>query len=263
MIPSGPDTKPAFTSGFFDVAAAQNPKPQTVAMIAADQEFSIACDGAKDNAKKHGLRTVYDRTYPPNTADFAPIMPAIQAANPDVIAVCSYPLDSVGIVRAVNELNYKPKMIGGAMVELPATRSTPLGRCSMAGCELRDLGPGQVDDVRRHRGLPFRVPGPRRRGRGGPARLLSGHLGLRLYPESSARRWPPPRASTTMRLPTTSARRRQDHHGRRQVRQGRRVGRRPNAASPVSRHQEHRARSVPGHWTRQRCSRPRNTRPAT
>ena len=67
MIPSGPNTKPAFTEGFFEVAAAQNPKPQTVAFIAADQEFSKnACDGAKDNAKKAGLRTVYDRTYPPN-----------------------------------------------------------------------------------------------------------------------------------------------------------------------------------------------------
>src|SRR5499426_883055 len=29
MIPSGPNTKPAFTEGFFEVAAAQNPKPQT------------------------------------------------------------------------------------------------------------------------------------------------------------------------------------------------------------------------------------------
>ena len=75
MIPSGPDTKPAFTTGFFEVAAAQNPKPQTVAFIAADQEFSKnACDGAKDNAKKAGLRTVYDRTYPPNTTDFSPIV---------------------------------------------------------------------------------------------------------------------------------------------------------------------------------------------
>src|SRR5215472_9026537 len=27
MIPSGPDAKPAFTKGFFDVAMAQNPKP--------------------------------------------------------------------------------------------------------------------------------------------------------------------------------------------------------------------------------------------
>ena len=122
MIPSGPNTKPAFTEGFFEVAAAQNPKPQTVAFIAADQEFSKnACDGAKDNAKKLGLRTVYDRTYPPNTTDFSPVVRGIQAANPDVVTVCSYPLDSVGIVRTVNELNYKPKLIGGAMVGLQAT----------------------------------------------------------------------------------------------------------------------------------------------
>jgi branched-chain amino acid transport system substrate-binding protein len=35
--------------------------------------------------------------------------------------VCSYPLDSVGMVRAVNETGFKPKMIGGAMVGLQAT----------------------------------------------------------------------------------------------------------------------------------------------
>src|ERR1700704_4686210 len=122
MIPSGPNTKPAFTEGFFEVAGAQNPKPQTVAFIAADQEFSKnACDGAKDNAKKIGLKTVYDRTYPPNTTDFSPIVRAIQAANPDIVSVCSYPLDSVGLVRAVNEIGFKPKMIGGAMVGLQAT----------------------------------------------------------------------------------------------------------------------------------------------
>ncbi|MET0539205.1 MAG: amino acid ABC transporter substrate-binding protein [Xanthobacteraceae bacterium] len=122
MIPSGPDTKPSFTAGFFEVAAAQNPKPQTVALIAADQEFSKnSCEGARDNAKKAGMRVVYDRNYPPNTADFAPVIRGIQAANPDVVTVCSYPLDSVGVVRAVSELNYKPKMIGGAMVGLQAT----------------------------------------------------------------------------------------------------------------------------------------------
>src|SRR5258708_7288316 len=40
MIPSGPDAKPAFTKGFFDVAMAQDSKPQTVAIVAADQEVS-------------------------------------------------------------------------------------------------------------------------------------------------------------------------------------------------------------------------------
>jgi branched-chain amino acid transport system substrate-binding protein len=122
MIPTGPDTKPSFTEGFFEIAAAQNPKPQTVALIAADQEFSKnSCDGARDNAKKHGMRVVYDRTYPPSTADFSPVVRAIAAANPDIVSVCSYPLDSVGFVRAVSEANYKPKMIGGAMVGLQAT----------------------------------------------------------------------------------------------------------------------------------------------
>lgn len=122
MIPSGPDTKPAFTAGFFEVAAAQKPKPQTVALVAADAEFSNnACEGARENAKKYGFKVVYDKTYPPATTDFAPIVRAIQAVNPDLVCICSYPLDSVGMVLAVNEANYKPKMIGGAMVGLQAT----------------------------------------------------------------------------------------------------------------------------------------------
>jgi branched-chain amino acid transport system substrate-binding protein len=122
MIPSGPNTKPSFTEGFFETAAAQSPKPETVALVAADQEFSRnACEGARENAKKHGFKIIYDKTYPPSTADFTPIVRAIQAANPDFVTVCSYPLDSVGMVKAVNEVGYKPKMIGGAMVGLQAT----------------------------------------------------------------------------------------------------------------------------------------------
>jgi branched-chain amino acid transport system substrate-binding protein len=117
MIPSGPDPKPSFTKGFFELAMKQDPRPRTVAIVAADAEFSVnASDGALENAKKQNLNVVYNRRYPPNTTDFAPIVRAIAATNPDVVVVCSYPPDSVGIVRAVNEINFKPKMIGGAMV---------------------------------------------------------------------------------------------------------------------------------------------------
>ena len=129
MIPSGPIPKPAFTKGFFDTAMAQNPKPQTVAIVAADQEFSRnAADGARENAKAAGLNIVYDKNYPPSTTDYTPIVRAIQATNADLVVVCSYPPDSVGMVRAVNELGFKPKMIGGAMVGLQATAiKTTLG----------------------------------------------------------------------------------------------------------------------------------------
>jgi branched-chain amino acid transport system substrate-binding protein len=46
---------------------------------------------------------------------------ALQASNAELVIICSYPLSSVGMVNTINELNYKPKMIGGAMVGLQAT----------------------------------------------------------------------------------------------------------------------------------------------
>ena len=73
-------------------------------------------DGARANAKALGLQIVYDKTYPPSTTDYSSIVRAIAATNPDVVVVCSYPPDSVGIIRAVNEIGFKPKLIGGGMV---------------------------------------------------------------------------------------------------------------------------------------------------
>lgn len=122
VIPTGPKTKPSFTEGLFQVALAQNPKPTTVALAAEDAEFSRnACDGARTNANEAKLKIVYDKTFPPGTTDFSPIVRAVQASNPDIVVVCSYPLSSVGMVLAVKEANYKPKIIGGAMVGLQAT----------------------------------------------------------------------------------------------------------------------------------------------
>ncbi|MFZ1106475.1 MAG: amino acid ABC transporter substrate-binding protein, partial [Hyphomicrobiaceae bacterium] len=122
FIPTGPDPKPAFTKPFFDVALAQSPKPQTVSLAAADAEFGRnVCEGARQNAKKAGLKIVYDKNYPPSTTDFAPIVRAIQATNPDIAVFCSYPLDSVGIVNAISEIGFKAKIVGGAMVGVQAT----------------------------------------------------------------------------------------------------------------------------------------------
>ena len=122
MIPLGPTPKSAQTKAFFDIAVAQNPRPQTVAIVAADGEFAInGSEGARENAKAAGLKIVYDKRYPPATTDFAPVVRAIQAANPDIVAILSYPPDTVGMVRAVNEIGYKPKMIGGGMVGPQAT----------------------------------------------------------------------------------------------------------------------------------------------
>ena len=186
MIPTGPDTKAAFTEGFFQVAAAQNPKPQTAALVAADAEFSDnACEGARENAKKYGFKIVYDKTYPPPTTDFSPIVRAIQATNPDIVVVCSYPLDSVGMVKAVNEVGFKPKMIGGAMVGLQATVfKNQLGPLLNGFVNYETWVPDEKMIVRQHRRLLQEVSGARRRRRRRSARLLSRRMGLCLHPGS-------------------------------------------------------------------------------
>jgi branched-chain amino acid transport system substrate-binding protein len=122
MVPVGPEGVKAFSHGYFELAAAQAPKPKTVAIIAADSEFArTSADGARENAKALGFDIIYDKTYPPATTDFAPVIRAVQAANADVIFVAAYPLDTVGIVRAANEVGLVPKMFGGTMVGLLVT----------------------------------------------------------------------------------------------------------------------------------------------
>jgi branched-chain amino acid transport system substrate-binding protein len=123
MISGGTGGAASFSRGWFEVAAAQTPKPKTLAIAAADAEFGrTTCDGARENATKTGgFEIVYDKSYPPHATEFASILRAIQATNPDLIYVCAYPPDTVGFVRAANEIDLKAKMFGGAMVGLFAT----------------------------------------------------------------------------------------------------------------------------------------------
>ena len=120
--PAGEDPQTSTAIGFFELAAKQNPKPQTVAIVGADAEYpQNALVGARELIKKFGFKTVYDRTYPPSTQDFTPVVRAIKATNPDIVFIASYPPDSVGMLRAAHEVKLEPKIMGGGMVGLMFT----------------------------------------------------------------------------------------------------------------------------------------------
>lgn len=123
IIPAGGEhPREAFAQGFFAVAAQQNPKPATIALVGADAEFpKNALEGARSLARQMGLKIVYDQTYPPTTSDYSSVVRAIQATNPDLVFVASYPPDTVGMIRAANEVGLKTKMFGGGMVGLQST----------------------------------------------------------------------------------------------------------------------------------------------
>ena len=117
MIPTGPDPNAALTEGFFAVAAEQTPRPATVALVSADAEFSRnPILGAKANSEKYGFQIVHEATYPLTTEDFVPVIDAAAESGCDLLFLCSYLADSIGLVRTIHAHPFRPKMVGGAMI---------------------------------------------------------------------------------------------------------------------------------------------------
>ena len=117
MIPTGPEPNSALTEGFFQLAAAQSPKPLTVAVLSADAEFARnPVIGARQNAAKYEMHIIHEQTYPLSTEDFTPLIAQLKDINADVLFICSYLSDSKGLVKAIHDSEYRPKMVGGAMI---------------------------------------------------------------------------------------------------------------------------------------------------
>lgn len=117
MIPTGPDPNVALTEGFFSAAAAQSPRPTTVALVTADAEFARnPVIGAKANAEKYGLTIVRHISYPLTTTNFSAIIDDVARSNCDVLFLCSYLADSAELIRALRAHSFRPKMVGGGMI---------------------------------------------------------------------------------------------------------------------------------------------------
>jgi branched-chain amino acid transport system substrate-binding protein len=117
MIPTGPHPHLALTEGFFQVASQQRPQPETVAILVADAPFSHSpAQGAKENLARQGMRLIFEGKYPLSTTDFTPYLEDLKRINPDVLFLCSYINDSIGLVKAINTVGLSPKLVGGAMI---------------------------------------------------------------------------------------------------------------------------------------------------
>jgi branched-chain amino acid transport system substrate-binding protein len=109
----------SWAASFLDLG--QKAGGKTVALLAADQEFAQnLAKTAREVASKRNMQVVFDQAYPPNTVEFSSIIRALKAAKPDIVYVASYPPDSAGILRAVNEIGIgdNVKIFGGGMVGL-------------------------------------------------------------------------------------------------------------------------------------------------
>jgi branched-chain amino acid transport system substrate-binding protein len=117
VAPWGPAD--SWANAFLDIG--QKAGGKTVALLTADQEFAQnLATTAREVATRRNMPIVFDQAYPPNTVEFSGIIRALKAAKPDIVYVASYPPDSAGILRAINEIGIgdNVKLFGGGMVGL-------------------------------------------------------------------------------------------------------------------------------------------------
>ena len=144
MIPTGQDTKPSFTEGFFEIAATQNPKPQTVALACGRRR--VLEERLRGRARERQEARLEDRlrqAYPPATPPTSRRSCA-RSRRPIRTSSSSARIRSTRSAwcSAINEIGYKPKMIGGAMVGLQATVFKTSSARAQRHRQLRDLGAG-------------------------------------------------------------------------------------------------------------------------
>jgi branched-chain amino acid transport system substrate-binding protein len=86
-------------------------RPKTAAYPTQDDPFTTpVIQSMQKELEALGVKTVYQTVYPPDTTNFQTIASAIAAKRPDLIAHGAVFEDGVGMVRALKQLNYSPKV---------------------------------------------------------------------------------------------------------------------------------------------------------
>ena len=102
-----------YLQGILEMAATLHPRPTTVAVLAANDQFSIeVAAGVRDYANKNGFKEVFYSEYPPDTKDVATLLTQVKAKNPDIILGSGHLQDSLLIMRAAKDQNVQSKIIG-------------------------------------------------------------------------------------------------------------------------------------------------------
>ncbi len=110
---------PLADTGLFPLltmASEFTPKPTKVAIVGPDDLFpNVTGDGAAKRAQELGFKIVYQGKYPKTATDLSAVVTQLKAADPDIVLATGYAQDTILLVKSMQELRLKPKMVGVAM----------------------------------------------------------------------------------------------------------------------------------------------------
>ncbi len=102
-----------YGTSMLKAAVTLTPKPKTVAILSADDLFSIeVANGARDWAEHNGLQVVYFQKYPVGVADLSAPLTSIKALHPDILIGSGHLQESLLVMKQAQTLNVNVPFYG-------------------------------------------------------------------------------------------------------------------------------------------------------
>jgi len=100
-----------YLTGVIDMAATLSPQPTTIAMLAANDSFSLEVSKAvEDYATTKGMTVVFTKSYPAAAPDVSGLISQAKAANPDIVMNSGHLAESIAINKAAKQLGLNAKI---------------------------------------------------------------------------------------------------------------------------------------------------------
>jgi len=97
-----------------------NPKPKTVALVAADDSFDVSvANGTRKLLKEAGLELVVDKQYRENNSDFSSILSLAKSKDPDILLWSGHEAEALNFIRQAKSLGMSPKLMYAFTVGVP------------------------------------------------------------------------------------------------------------------------------------------------
>src|SRR5262245_5756306 len=100
-----------YPAAVLEMGLGMNPKPQTMAVLSADDVVSLAiAKGAIDYGTSRGIRTVFFQQYPAGTTNLYTVVQQAKTKNPDVFVNSGHLLEAIAAHKAAMDLRLDAKM---------------------------------------------------------------------------------------------------------------------------------------------------------
>jgi branched-chain amino acid transport system substrate-binding protein len=102
---------PEYEQGVIDMAAAQTPKPSTVAILSANDSFSVeVAKGVASEAAVKGMQVVFDQEYPAESTNLTSLVSQAKASNPDLLINSGHLAEAIAVNKAAKDVGLQAKL---------------------------------------------------------------------------------------------------------------------------------------------------------